>query len=408
MPIRLRTFLIGGAAVVAIAVAVVVAVRLLEPEPEPCVPGDVDCPIPPPPCEQAGTRDLNPSNRPVAPRHDADVAPEASGRRIPLGFNDAAPLVGQLSLEQDLALYRGVGATMWRFPLDWGRLQPAPDTLELSEADERYCAAVEAGVAPVFALTGIPSWAAGTFLECKVPCLRPPDEAQYPVLRRFAELLAIRYPRSAAIEAWNEPNLESYWRDGPDPARYVDVLREIYIGVKNGNPRMPVLGGALSNNPNDTNGNLSLLTFLEEMAANAAGDYMDAVSIHPYPTAPLDAETEQFEPALDVTRSIAETVDDWPQRIWVTETGIATPPGAAFSPPVSEEVQAATNLDIYERLDSASDVDAVLFHTLVEPDPALIPAGTGWGWVGLPDDGLPPKLVYCAFAGLADQQPEGC
>jgi hypothetical protein len=405
VPIRLRTILIGG---VVVAAAAVVVATLLKPEPEPCMPGDADCPIPPPPCEQIGTRDFNPSNRPVAPRHDADLAPQSPGGGMPFGFNDSAALVGQVSLEQDLDLYRGVGATIWRQPLDWGALQPDPDRLDLAHTDEVYCGAIEAGVAPLFAVTGIPSWAAGTFLECEVPCLRPPDEAQYPALRRFAELIAIRYPQAAAIEVWNEPNLESYWRDGPDPSRYVEVLREIYTGVKDGNPRMPVLGGSLSNNPADASGNLSLQTYIEEMAADGAGAYMDAVSIHPYPTAPLDAETEQFQPALDVTRSVAARAADWPQHIWVTETGIATPPGAAFSPPVSEEVQATTNREIYRRLDAAGDVDAVLFHTLVEPDPALIPGGSGFGWVGLPDAGLPPKPVYCAFARMADQQPAGC
>ena len=409
MPIRLRTILIGGAVVATVAIAVVVVVTLLQPEPEPCAPGDADCPIPPPPCEQIGTRDLNPSDRPVAPRHDADLAPPVASARLPFGFNDSAYLVGQVSLEEDLALHRGVGSTIWRFPLDWATVQPDPDRLDLQRTDENYCAAVEAGVRPLFHLSGIPSWAAGTFLECKVPCLRPPDEDQYPALRRFAELIATRYPQAAAIEAWNEPNLEAYWQDGPDPARYVDVLREIYEGVKDGNPRMPVLGGALSNNPADADGNLSLHTFLDAMVADGAGRYMDALSLHAYPTAALDEETEQFEPALEEVRSFAANTENWPQRLWITETGMATPPGAAFSPPVSEEVQASTNLEIYERLDAEGDVDAVLFHTLVEPDPALIPGGSGFGWVSSPDTGLQPKLVYCAFASLGGQDlPEGC
>src|SRR5690606_3174771 len=156
----------------------------------------------------------------------------------------------------------------------------------------------EAGVRIDWHITGIPAWAA-PFGLCSDPCVRPPQDEHLPALRRFAEAAAIRYPGAAAFEAWNEPNLKSYWKDDPDPEDYEPVLEAISAGVKDGNPRAPVLGGALSNNPTDEpNGNLSLRTYLSRMLELGAADHMDGLSLHAYPVAGIGEEGDQFSAAL--------------------------------------------------------------------------------------------------------------
>lgn len=403
-------FLVPAAAICAAAIVVVVLIGR-GPAEDFCIPGDAGCEAPPPPCPEAGSRDLNPDDTAVAPRHDELLIERTPDGRLPFGFNERAYQIGQVSLDEDLGLHRGVGSTMWRWNVDWGAVQPEPEgPLDFEQYDPVYCAAVEAGVRPLIPLIGIPDWATDTVLPCRVPCLRPPDPSTYPALRGFAEQVAIRYPEAVAIEVWNEPNFPTFWRDRPDAARYVEVLREIYTGVKDGNPELPVLGGALANSPKDnpSTGTVSLRTFLETMAENGAGRYMDGVSAHVYPTAPLDSSRQQFDPAMDVVREVAAESEDWPSRIWITEVGIATPPGAAWSPPVSEQAQEKVLGEIYASLDASDDVDAVLWHTLVEPDPAKVPGGTGFGWLALPQDGLEPKLVYCSFARLRQLAPAGC
>ncbi len=320
-----------------------------------------------------------------------------------MGFNDSAYLAGQATLEEDVALQHGAGSTLWRLPLSWSTAEPSQGEFDFSQTDPVYCAAVEAGIQPVMVLSDSPAWAADTSRPCPDSCVWPPTQEHDADLQRFAEAAAIRYPHAAAIEAWNEPNLHQYWAD-PDPADYVEVLRAIYQGIKDGNPSMTVLGGGFSNQQTDdpVTGNLSETTFLTGMYEAGAGSYMDALSVHPYPVYPLDDPRELFSPTMAAVRDIAAQYEGrGRRRLWVTELGAVTPPVGPTGFPFTPEQQASTLLGIYKRLNRAPDVDAVIFHTVIEPT-AAIPGPPGFGWV-LPRDAAGdfyPKPAYCAFAAL--------
>lgn len=359
-------------------------------------------------CDALSERDMNPENEPVAPIRRRSLI-ERTEAGIPFGFNDSAFITGQVDLATTLRLHREVGSTIWRLPLDWGAVEANRGEFDFSSMDEIYCEAIDHGILPLVHLTGIPVWAAEPERPCAgIPCVQPPAAEHLPALAAFAERVAIRYPQLAAIEAWNEPNLQDFW-PAPDPQAYVGLLAAIYTGAKAGDPNVPVLGGSvsagLSDNPET--GSLGLRTFFEGMAAAGGGHYMDAVSVHPYPTQPLGAPTESFTPAMAAARSIRDGAPRWPDRIWVTETGIATLPGSSFSTPVSEAEQERTLTGIYAQLSQAGDVDAVLFHTLVDPG-FEVPGGPGFGWVATPVEGLTTKPVYCRFAEMTDLPTAGC
>lgn len=366
-----------------------------------CIAPDPAKCLPPVPCGAAGTIDRNPGDRPVAPRRDQGLLPEGSAAELPFGFNDSAVLVGQATLEEDMQLHRAVGSTLIREPLDWGAVEPTPGEFDFSRPDATYCAALASGVRPLFHITGVPPWALDTALKhcAAAPCVAAPLDENLDEMQRFAELAAIRYPEVAAFEAWNEPNLTMFW-PAPDPARYTEVLRVVYTGVKNGNPKTPVLGGSLSNNQIDsvTTGDISLATFLSGIVEAGAGAYMDALSIHVYPTRPLDDPRQVFDATLSQAReALSLPGANLPDRLWVTEAGIPTLPGSPSSPGVAPEEQEETILGMYEELATSEDVDAVLFHTLVDPN-TLVGGGLGWGWVGGPETNFAPKPVYCEFA----------
>lgn len=133
------------------------------------------------------------------------------------------------------------------------------------------------------------------------------------------------------------------------------------------------------------------------MSAAGAGRHMDALSLHPYPTAPLDDPAELLTPVLSQAQAIAARDPGWPGRIWVTGTGIPTAPAPSFSRVVSPDQEAAETVSILDVLRRAGSVDAVLFHTLVDPNGAG-PGGGGFGWLTDPARGLAAKPVYCEFA----------
>jgi polysaccharide biosynthesis protein PslG len=324
-------------------------------------------------CVAPGT----PSDQPVSP-------PRGAGT-LPYGFNDHAGLVGELSVAEDAELHRRAGSTLWRVAIDWRFAEPEPDELELETHDAIYCEALARGVRPVFHITGAPGWAAEPG-DCPVPaCIDPPRSEALGDLRKLAGLVAERYPGAAAIEAWNEPNLATFWTE-PDPEAYAKVLEAIHEGVRATDPTMPVLGGSLSNTTRTDATRMSYRPFLRRLYAAGGARWMDGLAFHPYPVEPLGSDRERF------TRSMADARRLARDPIWVTEVGLPVTDG------ISEGEQATTSRAIYDRLADTPGVRAVIFHTLVEAREEA-GEGTGFGWLVPEGEELVPRPVWEEFAG---------
>jgi hypothetical protein len=331
------------------------------------------------------------------------LIPRSPDGRLPIGFNDGAYLAGQATASQSAALQRAAGSTIWRSVAQWQAMEPAPGSYDFSSTDPVYCAALAAGIAPLFHITTTPAWAADPAFPCRPRCVSPPLAEHYDNLRRFAAALASRYPDSVAIEAWNEPNLHLFW-ERPDPARYVEVLREIDAGVETVDPNMPVLLGGLSPVASDdpATGDIALGRFLSDAYRAGAASYIDAVNVHVYPASAGDDPRRALGRVLGATREVIGRAGADSRRIWLTELGVATGAG------VSRGAQAEQLATYYAELDRIPDVDAVLFHTLVEPN-SLIIGGDGFGWVtqrNAAGDFLP-HPVFCRFAALL-AEPIAC
>lgn len=356
------------------------------------------------PCSASGDNACELEPRPCAEAEPGDSA--ARRNDLPYGFNDAAPLVGQLTIAEDLRFHEIAGSSFIRVALDWGAVERTPGRFDFARSDEIYCAASKKGLATLFHVTGIPLWAVpvdGKPCSRAAACVQPPAAERLDALTEFAAIAAARYPAALGFEAWNEPNLPIFWPD-PDPAAYVEVLGSIYKGVKAGAPETPVLAGSVSNQEADdpTSGALALDTFLEGMVRAGGAEFVDALSIHLYPIGSLGSAQDRFTPQLAAARPFASALD---VPIWVTETGVTTESGA-FSPPVSEEVQAAELMRIYELLESVPEVEYVGFHTLLDPNAAVL-GGPGFGWFATQGPtSARPKPVVCEFRELSGL--EGC
>ena len=314
----------------------------------------------------------------------APPAPRAkTGARLPYGFNDHAGLVGEIPIAENAALHERAGSTLWRVAIDWRFAEPDPGELRLETHDAIYCEALARGIRPILHITGTPAWAAAE-AKCRViTCLASPRRDQLDELSEFSRTIAERYPSAAAIEAWNEPNLATFWAE-PDPERYVDALAAINRGVKSADPEMPVLGGSLSNTGRTDVSRTDFGWFLRRMYAAGAAEHMDGLAFHPYPIEPLRSDGERF------TRTMAEVRRLARDPIWITEVGIPVGSG------VSEADQADTIRGIYERLGRDPSVEAVVFHTLLEAREEA-GEGSGFGWLVPEGDELIPRPVYGEF-----------
>jgi hypothetical protein len=352
-----------------------------------------------------GSTDRNPSNAIPQPKLGTPLISRRDDGHLEYGMNDqsffarsSTPRIG-LNGEEDTFAHHLVGSSLIRITLNWGWVARNRGTIEWGETDRVYCDNVRRGIAPIFTILASPKWAVIGGQRCDGYCFTPPEPSYYPDLRDFATQAAIRYPRVAAIEAWNEPNLDVFWGSrvpggaGPDPARYTEVLRAIFEGVKSGHPSTPVLGGSLANIRNIAPG-----PFLSGMYDAGARRWMDGLSFHPYPNSPRDSgRADTFHEMLQTVRSLVASRDPG-RRLWPDEVGAGIGGAVAY---FTEEQQSSDLLAVYRELDEAPDVDAVVFHSLIDDNE--------YGWLKPRNSAghVYPRPVYCAFVDRFGALAEG-
>ena len=341
-----------------------------------------------------GSSHCPPASQPPASQPPASQPPP---RRPLFGLNDNAVVRGQASAADDAQLNAGLGVDVVRVTVDWRWAERQPDDYRLAHYDAIYAESLARGIRPVWIPLFAPSWAIDPSTPCNQwlrDCRHPPGPAFDGEYAQFAALLASRYPQSAAIEIWNEPNIRYFWRPDPDPARYAALLKASYAAVKRANPSMTVAGGALGDDPDWSNA-VPFQPYARALYAEGARGHMDVFSFHPYPHIPGHVDRTLAEARTERARA-----GDEETPLWVTETGWSTSgagdPHWPVSWVVSEQEQADRLVALHRKLMAEPDVEAVMFHTLIEPegDPSAS-AGPGYGIVR---GDLSPKPAYCALA----------
>ena len=329
-------------------------------------------------------------------------APE---RELLFGFNDNSVAAQMTTPAQDADLNARVGANVVRLTFDWRFAEPQKDDYRFGLYDDIYRESLARGVRPLFIVLFAPSWALDPSTPCNqwaADCRLPPSRANDPELAQVAALLADRYPQAAGIEVWNEPNQNHFWKSGPDPARYAEMLRAVYPAVKAVDPAMPVAGASLSDNPDGRFG-IPPREYLRALYQAGVKGNMDAISIHPYSHVP-----GLLDKTFADVRATRQAYGDSETPLWVTETGVTTSGQNSDWPDIwlSTPAEQATKLvALYRKLSAMPDVEALMIHTLVEPrGDVLTNPYLGFGVL---DPELEPKPAYCALA-LERGRPDPC
>ena len=273
-----------------------------------------------------------------------------------------------------------------RWQLDWQAVEPfAPVDGEHSyywnDFDPMYQADIAAGIKPLIIVTNAPKWAWPT----NAPTGPGSPGWGFPPGRRAPRRLGgvprrgrRRYPQAAGIEVWNEPNHPAYWGRGYSSnysrpclllAAAAARLRRRQVGRPRdaGDRRRPrQLAGHQRRN-------VAALDFAKAMFANGAADYMDAISIHPYPQSFAVFNYTLFTLGIDQMRTARETVGA-STPIWVTEVGVSTTGADA----ISESDQASALTDIFHWIQTQADIEAFFVHALSEPDQDTTSAEMGY------------------------------
>ncbi|MFN8530418.1 MAG: cellulase family glycosylhydrolase [Anaerolineae bacterium] len=177
-----------------------------------------------------------------------------------------------------------------------------------------------------------PAW---THANPDIGDFAPPDDVQDFV--NYATAVAERYyGRIHVYQVWNEPNIYPEWGNQTvDPAAYTDMLCRTYRALKEVDPSIIVVTGALAPTLELSGRDLNDLIFLQRMYDAGAGECFDVLSAQAYGF--FSAATDQRTRPTTITfthhryvRDVMVANGDADKAIWLSE--------AAWNPIDSPEV----------------------------------------------------------------------
>ncbi|MBJ7289616.1 beta-galactosidase [Williamsia sp.] len=227
------------------------------------------------------------------------------------------------AIAKHLDAMQALGVQNVRIAIPWATTEPFDGYYDWTAVDNMVNAADARGMGVLGVVTTTPAWARGAGSGVYAP---PTNAADYGA---FMGAVASRYGQKMSdYEVWNEPNAVLGYQPAPDPAGYTALLKAAYPAIKAANPSATVIGGVLGSVVTWGNLTLNPVDFVQQMYADGAGGYFDALSFHPYQYttkfsqgAPLpDSPLNQ----VNAIHQLMATNGDGGKQIWSSEYGLPT------------------------------------------------------------------------------------
>jgi hypothetical protein len=272
-------------------------------------------------------------------------APPRAAAEGPTAFG-VSSLATQLVDEQsefdaEAQAIQNVGGQWIRIVMLWHHLEPWPGQYNWTLLDRAVQAAVNKNLKILGLITGpAPIWAQTLGFNWAATGNPPRSASTY---GNIARVIAQRYgARINTWEIWNEPNLPHFFSPVNVP-KYVEMLKAAYTSIHAVQPNATVISGGLSS---ETSG-LGPIPFIQQMYANGAKGYMDAVGMHPY-TIPFPVADDPYGRGMQVAQAygIMSNNGDAGKKIWITEYG---QPTGTSTYAVSEVKQTDILIDFLQR-----------------------------------------------------------
>ncbi len=232
--------------------------------------------------------------------------------------------VEEWKIQRTLQLVREMGATRIVEFFPWAYYQSKDGSIAWEHPDQVVAHANAQGLEVIARIGLTPYWA-----RPKDTPLTYLDSSAYDDFAAFTAVFAQRYRGKVThIIIGNEPNLNYEWGYRAAAAQdYVDLLKTVYPAVKQANPDVVVLAGALAPTlePAGSPWGLNDLAYLTAMYKAGAADYFDGLAVHAYgltfppQTAPAP-DLLNFR-RVELLRQIMLDNDDEETHIFITETG---------------------------------------------------------------------------------------
>ena len=279
---------------------------------------------------------------------------------------------------QELKLMRKAGIGWVRTDFDWSGVEREPGVWKFDHLDETVAWAETEGVRIL------------PILDYDVPWARPAHKHLDKWLQYVRRLVTRYKDRVKYWEVWNEPNLEQFWKDKPNPNDYAKLLKATHKTIKGIDPELTVVLGGTAGIP---------WPYLEGIYAAGGKEFFDVMNVHPY-RYPQTPEERPLYDDLTRLRRLMQKHGDGAKPIWITEMGWPTHQGRRG---VSELRQSQMLARSY-LLSLQAGVDVVFWYefqaTERKPD-------YNEDHFGMVHRNLSPKPAYTALATLTRARPAG-
>lgn len=227
-------------------------------------------------------------------------------------------------IKRSLEMVREMGAPWVVEYFPWAYVEQRPGVYDWTHSDQVIDHASRQGLTVIARLGFVPEWA-----RPKETTPLYLDENEFDEFGRFAAAFASRYADSVRfLIIWNEPNLALEWGyQPPSPQKYTRMLQIVYPLVKQANPQVQVLAGALAPTlaPAGSEWGMNDLHFLQRMYDAGAAAYFDSLAIHAYgwsfsPDEPADSQAINFRRS-ELLRAIMVQNGDGHKQAMITEGG---------------------------------------------------------------------------------------
>lgn len=201
-------------------------------------------------------------------------------------------------------LLRRAGGRWARDEYAWGLVEPQRGVYQFPDYNDRYFReAMAHGVRPLMILDyGNPNYDDGNAPTS--------DEAQS-AFAEYAYQMVSRYKDVCKHwEVYNEPNI-GFWRPKPDAVAYTRLLKLTYAAIKRADPDATVVGICTAGTD---------LAYIETVLKEGGGQFMDALSVHPY-RYPRSPEESGFVDELQRLHELMDRYGIGDMPVWITEIG---------------------------------------------------------------------------------------
>ncbi len=230
--------------------------------------------------------------------------------------------------EQTCRAAVNAGIPFVRDEVHWQTVEPIKGQLSFPERSRWVESATENGINCLVVLTygntvydfGKPAQAdldAGGARDCTLPVRdgnpeTTADDEYFDAYIRYVDFVSKSLAgKVSAYEIWNEPDIKYFNTKDATAADYTEMLKAAYRTIKNNDPDVTVLGGAIAFETD----------FIDGMMKAGAGDYMDGLSVHYY--LGKGAPEKRSRNRLDEYRDVLVKYGFDKMPVWVTETGWA-------------------------------------------------------------------------------------